>query len=132
MDNEEITKKTGVAERQEPDTAIEKSYEIRSIPIEQIKVADFCRRRALKKDLKSLTESIQRRGLIQSPVVLNSNNGSYSLIAGSRRFQACKALSWKTIPALRKAASSISMGPADENFKQKASVEPNCKRFCHY
>ena len=61
-------------------------------------MADFCRRRALKKDLKSLTESIQRRGLIQSPVVLDSNNGSYSLIAGSRRFQACKSLGWKTIP----------------------------------
>ncbi len=98
MDNKEITDKTGVAERQEQGTTPEESYEIRSIPIEQIKVADFCRRRALKKDLKSLTESIQRRGLIQSPVVLDSNNGSYSLIAGSRRFQACKALGWKTIP----------------------------------
>ena len=93
----EITDKTGVAERQKPETTPE-DYEIRSIPIEQIKVADFCRRRALKKDLKSLTESIQRRGLIQSPVVLDSNNGAYSLIAGSRRFQACKALGWKTIP----------------------------------
>lgn len=98
MNNEEVTKKTGVVERQEPETIPEESYEIRSIPIKQIKVADFCRRRALKKDLKSLIESIQRRGLIQSPVVLDSNNGSYSLIAGSRRFQACKALGWKAIP----------------------------------
>ena len=111
MDNNENTNKIKTNEQQASNPFPQEFYEIRSIPIEQIKVADFCRRRVLKKDLKSLTESIQRRGLIQSPVVLDSNKGSYRLIAGSRRFQACKALGWKTIPCCVK-----KIDPKDATF----------------
>jgi len=75
------------------------TYEIRQIPIDKIEVADFCRRRDYPEhDMKTLRESIQKRGLIQSPVVLDSGKGKFTLIVGSRRLQACKSLGWKTLP----------------------------------
>lgn len=75
------------------------AYEVRQIPIDKIEVADFCRRREYpEEDMKTLQESIQKRGLIQNPVVLDNGNGKFTLIVGSRRFQACKALGWKTLP----------------------------------
>jgi len=48
-----------------------------------------------------LVASIAERGLLQ-PIMLTRNpaDGLYDIVAGNARFEACKVLGWKTIPAL--------------------------------
>jgi small-conductance mechanosensitive channel len=52
-------------------------------------------------DVEQLARSIRTMGLLR-PIVLKENPDSskYEILAGRLRFQACKKLGWKTIPAL--------------------------------
>jgi small-conductance mechanosensitive channel len=52
-------------------------------------------------DIEQLSCSITSEGLLR-PIVLEENPGSgtYEILAGRLRFQACKNLGWKTIPAM--------------------------------
>jgi small-conductance mechanosensitive channel len=52
-------------------------------------------------DIEQLAKSIETNGLLR-PIVLKEipEFGRYEILAGKLRFQACKKLSWKTIPAL--------------------------------
>ena len=52
-------------------------------------------------DVEQLAYSINSEGLLR-PIVLEENPGSdtYEILAGRVRFQACKNLGWKTIPAM--------------------------------
>ena len=52
-------------------------------------------------DIEQLARSIEMLGLLR-PIVLKENPdfGRYEILAGNLRFQACKKLGWKTIPAL--------------------------------
>jgi small-conductance mechanosensitive channel len=52
-------------------------------------------------DIEQLAGSIKSNGLMR-PIVLKENplTGRYEILAGKGRFQACKNLGWKTIPAL--------------------------------
>ncbi|MDD5459201.1 MAG: mechanosensitive ion channel [Phycisphaerae bacterium] len=54
-----------------------------------------------RNDIKQLASSINADGLTR-PIVLKENpkNGDYDILAGHSRFEACKNLGWKTIPAL--------------------------------
>ncbi len=72
--------------------------EVQFLPIDLIRVAECCRRSNYRKDLDLLRDSIRKRGLIQNPVVIDDGKGGYVLIAGSRRFLACKSLGYKTMP----------------------------------
>jgi small-conductance mechanosensitive channel len=48
-----------------------------------------------------LSASIAERGLLQPIVVLRRfADGQYEIVAGNARYEACKALGWKTIPAI--------------------------------
>lgn len=51
-------------------------------------------------DLEGLIASIKKKGLLQPVIVRHLGDGKYDLIAGYRRFQACKNLEWKEIPAV--------------------------------
>jgi ParB family chromosome partitioning protein len=51
--------------------------------------------------LAELTASIKEHGLVQ-PIVVRPYNGSYQIVAGERRYRACKQLGLKTIPAIIK------------------------------
>lgn len=89
----------------------EATDEIHQIPIDKIKVADFCRRSDYpQEEMETLRQSIEKRGLIQNPVVLDNGKGNYILIVGSRRFQACKSLAWKTLPCCVKKTDSQEAG----------------------
>lgn len=82
-----------------------------NIPIQAIDVADFCRRSSyLPEKMDILRQSIEKRGLIQNPVVIDNGDGRFTLVAGSRRFFACKSLGWKQIPCSVKKASSSEAG----------------------
>lgn len=52
-------------------------------------------------DIEPVMESIAEQGLLQ-PIILNKNpsKGTYEILAGHLRYEACKRLGWKTIPAI--------------------------------
>ncbi len=52
-------------------------------------------------DVEQLARSIETMGLLR-PIVLEENpdSGKYEILAGQLRYQACRKLGWKTIPAL--------------------------------
>lgn len=49
-------------------------------------------------DVQELTDSIKKIGLLAPIVVRTSISGRFEIIAGNRRFKACKRLGWKKIP----------------------------------
>lgn len=49
--------------------------------------------------LQELADSIRELGLLQPVTVRALDNGGYQLVAGERRFRACKLLGWADIPA---------------------------------
>ena len=51
-------------------------------------------------DLTDLVESIREHGLINPVIAMDSPGSGYELIAGQRRFLACKDLGWDTITAV--------------------------------
>jgi ParB family transcriptional regulator, chromosome partitioning protein len=57
-----------------------------------------------ERSLAELAESIKTHGLI-SPIVVRKMNSKYEIIAGERRYQACKAAGIKKIPAMVKEIS---------------------------
>ena len=52
--------------------------------------------------LKELAQSIQTHGVIQPIVVCPKGDGTYIIIAGERRYKACKMLKMETIPVIIK------------------------------
>ncbi len=48
-------------------------------------------------DLSNLSNSIKQHGLIQ-PIVVRPIHGHFEIVAGCRRYMACKSLNWKKIP----------------------------------
>lgn len=78
------------------------SYSVSVVLLENIKIKD--RFRKDMGDLESLKEGIKEKGLIQ-PICVDSN---MYLLAGGRRYTACKELEMKEIPVLiRDSISSI-------------------------
>lgn len=49
-------------------------------------------------DIEQLAQSIKEKGLLQPIVVRADNTGSFEIVAGNRRFHACKLLGWRKIP----------------------------------
>lgn len=82
---------TGVAEQ------------LKEIAIDQIRMAPRQPRQLFDLEkLAELAESIKELGVIQPVVVRPEAGGGYELIAGERRWRACKNLGYKTIPAVVK------------------------------
>ena len=50
-----------------------------------------------KEDLEELAESIKKNGLLQ-PILVRDVGGTYQIIAGERRWQACKLIGLKKVP----------------------------------
>lgn len=56
-----------------------------------------------KEDLEELAESIKKNGLLQ-PILVRKSGDKYQIIAGERRWQACKSLGLKKVPIVVKEA----------------------------
>ena len=56
-----------------------------------------------KEDLEKLAESIKKNGLLQ-PILVRKKAEKYEIVAGERRWQACKQIDMKTIPVIVKEA----------------------------
>ena len=75
--------------------------------------------------LAELIDSIRKVGLLQPVLVRVTHDGNFQVVSGCRRYSACKALRWRTIPCVvidtgDKEAFEISL---IENL-QRASLEP--------
>jgi ParB family chromosome partitioning protein len=71
-----------------------------TIPISKIKPNRYQpRTRFADKELKSLTESVRRDGVLM-PILLRPHGDGYELIAGERRWRAAQAASLLEIPAI--------------------------------
>ncbi len=73
------------------------------------------RKRFNEENLEELVESIRDHGLIQ-PLVVRKVNGRYELIAGERRFRACRKLQLTNVPVVLREAS-------DQDVLEMALIE---------
>jgi len=71
--------------------------EIREILIKEIRIRENIR--AYEMELNELMRSIKDNGLLQ-PIGVKEEEKGYTIIWGHRRFNACKKLGWKSIPAV--------------------------------
>jgi len=78
------------------------SIRVTEVPIKDVVANKYQPRKNFGDEkLKDLTASIKEKGVIQ-PVLVQKSGLKYELIAGERRFRACKALGLDTIPAIIK------------------------------
>lgn len=84
----------------------EQISELRQIKIDQITAdPEQPRRRFDENALRELTNSITEHGVLQ-PIVVVSNGGQYTIVAGERRWRAAKAAKLEKIPALVRTLSA--------------------------
>jgi ParB family chromosome partitioning protein len=69
---------------------------IDDIPISKLRVSKRQLRSSVQ-NLDELIDSVRQRGLLQPIVVRGSEDDYYDIIAGNRRYEACKRLSWRKI-----------------------------------
>lgn len=79
--------------------------EVKEIKISNIELSEFNTRKDLNAGtedtgIEDLANSIKEKGLLNPITVRRNSDGTYSLIAGQRRFLACKSLGWDTVPAI--------------------------------
>lgn len=81
-------------------SSIQKETELIHIPLDLIIVEEQVRKEidTQSKEFMALVKSIEDQGIIQ-PVIVNSVNDKFYLIAGERRYHACIALNKERIPA---------------------------------
>ena len=85
------------------DVDIEEEIEIRNIKPSSISVRSV--RSSLNDEhIRELASSIRQHGLIQ-PITVRPLRGSFEIVAGHRRFRACKLLRWRVIPAIVRSLS---------------------------
>ncbi len=70
------------------------SGQLLNIPISRTNQGSSIRRSMV--DIESLAASIQHRGLLQ-PIIVRTIDGHFEIVAGNRRYLACKKLGWKKI-----------------------------------
>ena len=72
---------------------------IEDVNISQIAESFHSLRSDSRSEIRDLCESIKQRGLLHAIIVRIKNEGIYEIVAGNRRFMACKALGWRKIPS---------------------------------
>lgn len=74
--------------------------EIQPVPLDKIRANPFQPRKHFdEQKIAELAQSIKTYGLLQ-PVILRKKDHLFQLVAGERRFFACKSLGWTSIPAV--------------------------------
>lgn len=91
----------------EPDDNAE---QIHSIPLEQISANPFQPRKDFHAaKMEDLASSISEHGVLQPVILKKIGFDQYSLVAGERRYRACKMLGLQEIPAIIKDYASTQM-----------------------
>ena len=69
---------------------------------------------------EELMSSIETHGLLQQPVVTPDGNGKLVIVAGERRYRACKALGWTELPVtILEDVKDIRAAQLAENLQRK-------------
>lgn len=90
--------------------------EIVNVPVEKIQPSRYQPRIKFDEEkLEELSQSIQQNGLIQ-PLTVREMSDHYELIAGERRYRACRMAGFKEIPC-------YVLSPTDDQAAQMALVE---------
>lgn len=83
-------------------------HEYAEVPVDAVRPSPYQPRRDIDPDrVAELAESIRAEGLLQ-PIVVRKRGDHYELIAGERRWRACKELNLRVIPARLVKASDAS------------------------
>jgi ParB family chromosome partitioning protein len=69
---------------------------IEEIDLPKIRTMAYCIRRNLDNEIDDLAKSISQKGLLQ-PVIVRMKEDYYEIVAGNRRYNACKRLGWRKI-----------------------------------
>jgi ParB/RepB/Spo0J family partition protein len=69
------------------------------VPLDKITPSVFNNRKDFDTGHNSLVESIRQQGILQ-PIVVRPSNGFFEIVAGERRYWACKELKLDDIPAI--------------------------------
>ncbi len=77
------------------DTSIVEQIEMKMIRSSQFAVRDRFQRTS--DDDRGLIDSIRKHGLLQ-PILIRTFSHGFEIVAGHRRFQACRSLRWRFIP----------------------------------
>jgi small-conductance mechanosensitive channel len=89
--------RAGLGRKEEDISHSKKEQEVIEIPIAHIHAPEM---NIDSVDIQPLLDSITIQGLLQPIVVeLSPQDGFYDIVAGHLRYEACKRLGWKTIPA---------------------------------
>jgi ParB family chromosome partitioning protein len=78
-----------------PDTSIVEQIEMKMIRPSQFAVRDKFQK--MNSEIETLASSIREHGLLQ-PILIRPLEHGFELVAGHRRYQACKSLRWRFIP----------------------------------
>lgn len=76
------------------DTSIVEQIEMKMVRPSQFSIRD---KFTEQQEFESLTSSIKEHGLLQ-PILIRPYQNSFEIVAGHRRFHACKSLRWRHIP----------------------------------
>ena len=76
------------------DTSIVEHIEMKMVRPSQFSIRD---KFTDQQEFESLTSSIKEHGLLQ-PILIRPYQNSFEIVAGHRRFHACKSLRWRHIP----------------------------------
>jgi ParB family transcriptional regulator, chromosome partitioning protein len=68
---------------------------IQDVPVSKIKIRSHLIRPQLQ-SISELADSINQKGLLQ-PIVVRSIDEFFEIVAGNRRYQACRSLGWRKI-----------------------------------
>ncbi len=71
--------------------------EVRQLPVEKLRISEFCERSPEDDDLGDLAESLRMHGMLHPVSVMEEKDGLYSVIAGRRRVLAARELGWVTL-----------------------------------
>ncbi|MBA3976600.1 MAG: ParB/RepB/Spo0J family partition protein [Nitrosopumilus sp.] len=77
------------------DTSIVEHIEMKMVRPSQFSIRD---KFSDQQEFESLTSSIKEHGLLQ-PILIRPYQSSFEIVAGHRRFHACKSLRWRHIPS---------------------------------
>jgi len=81
---------------------------LRELPVDRIFPGPSLLRAGLDEEkLRELADSIARMGVVQPIVVRSRDDGNYQLVAGQRRWEACRILGMETIPAVVRESSDV-------------------------
>ncbi len=142
---EPTQKKNSSAQLKNKDTASENSLKSESHHIDEVSIDKISpnpnqpRTNFNKEEIEELAESIEKSGLLQPIVVRELEDGRYQIIAGERRWQACKLAGLKKVPiriqeidedkalelALIENVQRSDLNPIEEAYGYKRLMERN-------